>query len=127
MTSKRNPLILWLALYVIATAGLGWWFVQVRGNWLAQADRPELRAGWEAWKDDVRSNEAAGAGPVRRRVPTAQEPPATILLRDHFPAILVTVLLVWSAFFAFLAMTLTGAMRTSTPTRADQLPVASRE
>lgn len=111
MSLRRKHVTFWILLYLGVTAGLGWWLAQVRAHWLRQAERPESRAAWEAWKADVRSEEASGSGPVRRRVPAAEEPPSTILLRDHFPAIAGGAWLVWTAFFGFMAVTLTGALR----------------
>jgi hypothetical protein len=124
VTSRRNILIFWVVLYVAATAGIGYWLTDVRAEWVRVAARPEARADWETWKEDVRTGEAPRFGPVKRRVPTASEPPATILLRDHFPSILLTVFLVWSALFGFLAMVVTGVLRGTPAPRADNDPPA---
>jgi hypothetical protein len=111
VTSRRNILIFWVVLYVAATAGIGYWLTDVRAEWVRVAARPEARADWETWKEDVRTGEAPRFGPVKRRVPTASEPPATILLRDHFPSILLTVVV-------------TGVLRGTPAPRADNDPPA---
>lgn len=111
MNRSRKIVVGWLLLYLVATLGMGWWLTRMRAAYLSGSDRPELQASWDAWKADVKEDVEKGVGPVRRRVPTAGEPPATILLRDHFSTILVTGFLVWTAMFGFLAMATTGVIR----------------
>ncbi len=124
MNNSRKLLVFWLALYVAGTAGIGWWLVRVREHQLHSAATPEMQASWEEWKSEVQSDAERRTSPVARRVPTASEPPATILLRDHFPAILTTAFLVWTAMFGFLAMAITGVLRGTPPPRQDELPRA---
>jgi hypothetical protein len=119
MTARRRTIAIWGVVYVALTGALAWGLFQARDRQLALASRPEARAEWEAWKESVRQDNEAGTQPVARRVPTAAEPPAMILLRDHFVGVCATLLLVWTAFFGFMAMVITGVMRGTPPPARD--------
>lgn len=121
MNTSRKLVTFWLVLYIAGCAVIAWWLVRVREHQL-QSPAPEMQASWERWKADVQSDAERKMGPVARRVPTASEPPATILVRDHFPAILTTVYLVWTAMFGFLAMAVTGVLRGAPPPHRDEAP-----
>jgi len=110
---SRTTVLAWIVLYLLLTSGIVWWLVRLREAQLQMAHRPEVRAQWEAWKEAVQRDNAAPSQPVARRTPNTSEPPGMILLRDHFTAVGVTLWLVWTAFFGFLAMVTTGVLRGS--------------
>ncbi|HVX14246.1 MAG TPA: hypothetical protein VHC22_23875 [Pirellulales bacterium] len=102
--------VVWLVAYAALMAGLVAGLVIVRRRVLAALDTPAARAEWQAWKEQT-AREQHQAVPVRRRPVTSDEPPALILLRDRFPVIVVTSLVIGSFLFAFLAFVMQGAFR----------------
>jgi hypothetical protein len=50
---------------------------------------------------------------VARRAVQSREPPALVLLRDHFGAVLGTSLLVAGVLFGFLTLTVRGTIKGS--------------
>jgi hypothetical protein len=119
MTSRRKTIAVWLAIYVVLTIGLGFGLHRLWSNQLQTGSRPGAQAEWEAWKADVERKAEDPSQPVARRVPKTTEPPAVILLRDHFPAVVVTGALVWTAFFGFMALVTTGVLRGTPPPSRD--------
>jgi len=115
MNAARRTIAIWAALYVVLTAGILWGLDSVRHRQVSGTDESQARADWEAWRESVRRGNETATQPVQRRVPTTDELPATIRLRDHFGAVLTGILLVWTAFFGFLAMVITGVMRGTPP------------
>lgn len=101
---------LWLAAYLIAMAALVSALVVARNRVIERLSRPEAQRQWQVWRDESqRSNESQG--PARRRVVVSEEPPALVLLRDRFPAILATSVLIGSFMFAFLMFIARGVAR----------------
>lgn len=119
MTQRGKLLLIWCVIYLALTAGLSWFLLEQRAQYLRTAAQPESKAEWEAWKESVQRENDSGTPPVARRVPTADEQPATILLRDYFAGVCLTLLLVWTAFFGFLAMVITGVLRGTPPPARD--------
>lgn len=69
----------------------------------------QASADWQAWKSAA--EELAEEGPVTRRPPKATEPPALMLMRDHFPACLGISLLLSSCLYAWFMVSVRGAFR----------------
>lgn len=118
MMTGRTLWAVWGAIYVALTAAILWGLITARARQVDAAARPEAREEWEEWRESVRHGNEAEA-PVARRVPTTEEMPATILLRDHFAGVCASLLLVWTAFFGFLAMVTTGILRGTPPPARD--------
>lgn len=97
-------LLAYLAVMALVVAGL----IVVRQRTLARLDTPEARRQWQQWKQQTAKQQAGG--PVRRRPASSNEPPALVLLRDRFGAIVVTTVMVCSFLFAFLAFVARGAV-----------------
>jgi hypothetical protein len=76
----------------------------------SQAAREE----WDAWREVARE-QAQGSGPVQRRIPKSLEPPALVLMRDHFAVILPTLLVLLSCVYFTLAWMLAGVIRAKRP------------
>jgi len=74
----------------------------VRERILTQFATPEAIAQWQAWREDVRRQQTEHH-PVERRVPKSQEPPALLLMRDHFAVSLLGAVLFSSALYGTLA------------------------
>jgi hypothetical protein len=80
-------------------------------NWaLAQLSTPESIADWQAWRDDVAQQRAPG--PVQRQAPKSIEPPALVLMRDHFTVSMAGAIVLSSAFYWVLAWFVMGVMTT---------------
>jgi hypothetical protein len=60
---------------------------------------------------------AQGAGPVKRRVPGSLEPPALVLMRDHFAVCLGFALLLSTVLFGTFMFFVRGAMWSGGPHR----------
>lgn len=82
----------------------------VRRRVVDDLSRPEKIAQWRAWRAET-ERQAPSSGPVRRRAAKGDEPPALVLLRDHFGAIAVTSVLMGSFLFGFLAFIIHGLVR----------------
>ena len=92
------------------TAGLWYgrqWSARTLGNASAQSQ-------WEDFRQEVASQAQQG-GPVQRQVPRSLEPPALVLLRDHFGSCLMLAVLIASALFATLTFFIGGVARQPKP------------
>jgi hypothetical protein len=78
---------------------------------LAQLSTPESIANWQTWRDDV-AKQQANPGPVARRTPKSTEPPALVLMRDHFAVSMAGAVLFSSAFYWVLAWFVTAIATT---------------
>ncbi|HEX5444882.1 MAG TPA: hypothetical protein VFW87_13680 [Pirellulales bacterium] len=96
----------WLA--VVAAIVVSLWLVRRRV--VDDLSRPEKIAQWQAWRAETERQDPA-SGPVRRKAARGDEPPALVLLRDHFGAIVATSVLMGSFLFGFLAFIIHGIAR----------------
>lgn len=104
MTTDRSGRLrgwLWLCgfAYVALLGDVVWSMFVARGWALTEMSSTESAAQWEAWRDDVVAEQTKPT-PVQRRVPQSKEPPALVLMRDHFGvmlagAVLFSTLLYW--------------------------------
>lgn len=112
--SARRGLLMWLVAYMFALAGIVTLVLQVRSSVLREMDTPEAHAQWRQWRES-KPNQDTG-GPVKRRPPTAGEPPALMLLRDHFAVVMSGAVLFGSLLFAAIMLAFWGAFaRTPKP------------
>lgn len=108
---------LWAIGYAILLGVVVWSMFAVR-NWsLSELAKPKSVAQWEAWREDVRSQQNQPV-PVERRVPKSTEPPALVLMRDYFGvslfgAILFSTLLFW--IMAWLMSSTVAQLSSATP------------
>lgn len=84
--------------------------------YLRQSSMAELSSSrsiseWQSWRDDVRQQQSNG-GPVTRRIPKSDEPPALVLMRDYFMVLLVGAILFSSVLYWVFAWLLTGMLST---------------
>jgi hypothetical protein len=73
---------------------------------------PQSTANWQTWRDEVRKQQDA-PGPVQRRIPKSSEPPALVMMRDHFSvslvgAVLFSSLLYWVFIWLVMGMVFHG-------------------
>lgn len=101
--------LLWLVAYLLLVAGVTWGMLAVRASTIATFDNnPQAQAEWQAWRDEAQRQ--SDTGPIFRRVPKANEPPGLLLMRDHFPQMLVGSLFFSSVLFVLLGWTARGAL-----------------
>ncbi|MBM4003200.1 MAG: hypothetical protein FJ295_07925 [Planctomycetes bacterium] len=100
-------------------AALGWLLmaaavvvamVVARDLTLAAYGSQAARQEWETWRK-VAQEQSQGGGPVQRRVPKSVEPPALVLMRDHFAVILPTLMVLLSCVYFTLAWMFAGVVR----------------
>ena len=105
------PNSLWLAAY-LAVMGLGLWQLHRAHDWaLATYDESGegkgRQAQWDRWRDAA-AEQAAGKGPVQRRVPKSAEPPTLVLLRDYYVMCVAAFLLFGSVLFGVFMFLVRG-------------------
>jgi hypothetical protein len=101
----------WLLAYVTAMALVAGGLAYGRTQLLATYGTAEAKTEWEAWRAEAQKM-AQGAGPVKRRVPGSLEPPALVLMRDHFAVCLGFALLLSTVLFGTFMYFVRGAMAT---------------
>ena len=114
MKASKRELGVWLAGYVCFLGLLAAWLWNVRQEYVAELSTPQATSDWNAWQESVKKQQDDPTLPVKRRVPKSNEPPHLLLLRDHFAAVLVTLLLVATIFYTFFALVIRG-LWTSSP------------
>lgn len=105
---RGRALLWWLAAYLVIVSAIGVGLWEGRQRTLATLGTPQARAEWQAWKTQV-AQQAEESGGVARRVPKSDEPPALILMRDHFGAVLSASLIISTCLFLFLLLVARGA------------------
>jgi hypothetical protein len=101
----RSWVLLLFAVYFVVIVSVLGGLAYARSRVLDELGRPEAIAEWRQWKEATRQT---GDAPVTRRVPTTDEPPALVLFRDHFAAIIVTSVAIATFMVAFLAFIVRG-------------------
>src|SRR6187200_3149150 len=106
---RRVRLLPWLlvgyAILVGVVVGAMIWAKQS----VAQLATPESITDWQTWRADVQ-DQKSHPGPVERRVPKSDEPPALVLLRDNFTALMFGALLFSSVLYWIIAWFVIGIM-----------------
>lgn len=98
--------LLYLVLMAAVVGSL--WFGR---QWsIRTLETEQAQAAWQAYRKTIAEQGEAGA-PVRRQTPRSSEPPALVLLRDHFGSCLALSLLLVTAVYAALSFFLVGVLR----------------
>jgi hypothetical protein len=100
----------WSIGYAIVLLAAVFAMLKSRDWALAQLSTPDSIANWQAWRNDV-ERQQTNPGPVQRRTPKSTEPPALVLMRDHFAVSMVGAVLFSSAFYWVFAWFMFGAMK----------------
>lgn len=107
--SRRGLYLLlagWGAIIVAIVGGM----LLVRDRTITVMDTPEAQAEWDAWRaSEVNQREDL---PVKRRPPKSAEPPALVLMRDHFPVLLGAAVVFGSLLYGALAFAVRGSLQT---------------
>ncbi len=99
---------LWLAAYVALLGGVAGGMLKIRGEAIFLYGTAEAQAEWDAWRADAKKMEEQ-PGVVKRRAPKSAEPPALVLMRDHFGVCLGGALVLSSVLFGTFMMLVRGA------------------
>jgi hypothetical protein len=100
--------VVWLVAYAALMTAVVVMMLAARGCALQQFGTARANQEWQAWRE-VAKAQSRGTGPVERREQTIAEPPALLLMREHFPAALALALVTSSALFVTMMFTLRGA------------------
>lgn len=98
---------IWLVGYLAAMVVVVSLTLWGRDVALREMDTPEAHADWQTWRDAPPNQRTDG--PVRRRPPVVGEPPALLLMRDHFPVVISGAVIFSSLLFAAGMMAVRGA------------------
>ena len=89
------------------------WAISVYGS-------PEAQTEWEAWR--AGAEKLSTTGPVKRRVPKSDKPPALILATTYFGICLTIVLLLSTVLFATAVYFVQGVLRSPGGMRKEGKP-----
>jgi hypothetical protein len=107
--------LLLVACYALLMGFIVWGLLAARGWALAALSTPQAVGDWQAWREDVRRQQDEPR-PVRRRVPSSAEPPALVLMRDHFPVMLEGAIVLGTVIYWVTAWLVVGALSTPAAT-----------
>ena len=107
----RNTIVLVVYLGLMATIAAGMFRAR---DWASGSlDNTVATDEWQKFREEVVDmNEAS---PVQRRVPKSNEPPALVLLRDHFAACTTIALVLSTALYATCAFFAIGILSDDRP------------
>jgi hypothetical protein len=114
----------WLLAYLLLMALVIGSVYYARRQALAIYGTGQAQAEWDAWRDEARKM-ADQPSPVKRRVPQSPEPPALVLMRDHFAACLALALVLSTVLFATFMFFLRGALKPASPPPGLRLPASN--
>jgi hypothetical protein len=106
---SRRALALGMALYLVLLGVVVGSMLKVREVTLATMGTPEARAEWETWRESE-PNQRKDL-PVSRRPPKSPEPPALVLMRDHFTVLMIAAIVFSSLLFVALAIAARGVLK----------------
>jgi hypothetical protein len=113
--ARRLANLLSLAGWLAVLALVAWLLCLVRARTIAALAQPEAQARWQEWRRAEEARHDQQGGPVARRPPRSAEPPALVLLRDSFPAIVLASLLIASVLYAFTLFVARGLLARRRP------------
>jgi hypothetical protein len=109
-----------LAAYLCAMGAIVWGLFALRGVAIGRLSTDEAARQWTDYRDEMAKQ--AKKGPVARRPPQSAEPPALIILRDYFAAVVAASLVFGTFLLAMLFVTLRSLWPAS-HTRAGSLHI----
>ena len=102
--------LIWLMLYAAVLATVTGALLRARYDALATFGTTTAQTEWDQWRSEAKDM-AMGAGPVKRREPKSLQPPALVLMRDHFAACLGLALLLSTVLFGTFMFFIRGALQ----------------
>jgi hypothetical protein len=107
---------MWLAVYLLILTSIIVGVFALRERLQVTLSTPQARADWEMWRKKA-GEQSTDKGPVQRRIPRSAEPPALVLLRDHFAVVLSAAVLFGSLLFAMLMFAVRGVFASGRPAK----------
>jgi len=107
---RSTRFALWAIAWLATMAAVYYGLDRARHWTLATVGTADVQTEWQNWRAEEQARAASPSGGVVRRPPKSGEPPLLILMRDYFPAIVATVLLIATVMFGFLAIVVPGAI-----------------
>ena len=107
---SRTPLVISIAIYALLLIGMIVGMNIVRQRTIRSFSSAAALDDWQEWRDETR-RQATSDGPVQRREADSSEPPAAVLMREHFLACLAILLLISSVIYWTFALLLLGSIR----------------
>ena len=89
--------------------------LQVRQQVQSHEQDPRVQQDWLDWVETA-EKQAAGEGPVQRRVPQSEAPPLTMLMGRHFFVCLVASCVLATALYVTLVFLILGSYNTNVAT-----------
>lgn len=99
----------WIAGYLLMLAAIAYGLNHYRTSAVAHYGTDAAGAKWQTWRQAADS--LGRDGPVEREAPESVEPPALVLMRDHFAACLGISLLLSSCLYVWFVVSVRGALR----------------
>jgi hypothetical protein len=100
----------WIVGYIVLLGVVVGTMFGLRQSTIADLSSPKSISDWEAWRKDVQEQKSI-RGPVERRVPKSDQPPALVLMRDYFAVLIVGAVLFSSLLYWITAWFITGMFR----------------
>ena len=98
----------WLIVYLVTITALVLTILDVRQTTLASHGTDEKQQHWAEWKTEAPQVGRSHKNPVEHPEPKAEEPPALILMRDHFAVVIGGGLLFGSLLFGSIMVAIRG-------------------
>src|SRR4051812_7018442 len=100
----------WIIGYLVMVCAVAGTMYSLRRSTVPDLSSPKAISAWQTWREDVREQQASH-GPVERRIPKSDEPPALVLMRDYFGVLMAGALLFSSLLYWIMAWFVTGILK----------------
>jgi hypothetical protein len=110
----KPPGLAWILAYLAMLALVVGGLVYARQQALAVYGSEQAQADWDQWRGDSQKM-SEQPSPVRRRPPRSTEPPALVLMRDHFAICLGLAVVLSSVLFGTFMFFLRGVLKPPKP------------
>jgi hypothetical protein len=97
------------ALYVLVLSGVVGGCLYARSWAVSVYGTPEAQAEWNEWR--AGAEKLSTEGPVKRRVPKSDKPPALVLATTYFGICLTIAMLLTTVLFATVVYFVQGVLR----------------
>ena len=94
------PTVCWAVGYLLTIGAILYGLSAVRQRQLSSPD-VQLENSWQQWRDAA-AIQAAGNGPVKRKIPKSRLPPIRVLFADHYTTITLSAIFFGSFLYGML-------------------------
>jgi hypothetical protein len=116
--SSRTVNGIWAVAYGVLVLAVVLGMFAGRRVALEQLTTPEAQAEWDDWRKAAPNQTEVGG--VKRRPPSSSEPPALVLLRDHFGVMIAGAVLFSSLLFGAVMFATRGALSNTVAPSVDR-------